>query len=219
LWEARGAAGGLVTIDPVGEMERINRIPTVQDASKQYRDCVIGRAVQMARVSEESAEPIARAALGGCAPSPTVSRPRGAGARYRHDARTSRAGRKRDDWRARWPSHRRPRRHGRRALRGRGARRDCLRRERILASVTLTVFPVSWPLPAPPRAPPRSRATCPPNFSPAARFQRIAEPRNDRRQRHDVFMVTVRLRYWILATAITKAVEKGAPKAADNVIA
>jgi hypothetical protein len=61
------AAGGLVAIDPVGEMERINRIPAVQDASKQYSDCAIGRAVQMARVSEEPAETIARAALGGCA--------------------------------------------------------------------------------------------------------------------------------------------------------
>ena len=61
------AAGGLVAIDPVGEMERINRIPAVQDASKQYSDCVIGRAVQMARVSAEPAETIARAALGGCA--------------------------------------------------------------------------------------------------------------------------------------------------------
>ena len=29
-----GAAGGLVAIDPVGEMERINRIPAVQDASQ-----------------------------------------------------------------------------------------------------------------------------------------------------------------------------------------
>jgi len=67
LRERAGAAGGLVAIDPVGEMERINRIPAVQDASKQYSDCVIGRAVQMARVSEESAEPTARAALGGCA--------------------------------------------------------------------------------------------------------------------------------------------------------
>ncbi len=61
------AAGGLVAIDPVGEMERINRTPAVQDASKQYSDCAIGRAVQMARVSEELAETIARAALGGCA--------------------------------------------------------------------------------------------------------------------------------------------------------
>ncbi len=60
-------AGGLVAIDPVGEMERINRIPAVQDAQKQYSDCVIGRAVQMARVSAEPAETIARAALGGCA--------------------------------------------------------------------------------------------------------------------------------------------------------
>ena len=39
----------------------------MQDASKQYSDCAIGRAVQMARVSEEPAETIARAALGGCA--------------------------------------------------------------------------------------------------------------------------------------------------------
>jgi hypothetical protein len=61
------AAGGLAAIDPVGEMERINRIPAVQDASKQYSGCVIGRAVQMARVSEEPAETIARAALSGCA--------------------------------------------------------------------------------------------------------------------------------------------------------
>ena len=61
------AAGGLVAIDPVGEMERVNRIPEVQDASKQYSDCAIGRAVQMAHVSAEPAETIARAALGGCA--------------------------------------------------------------------------------------------------------------------------------------------------------
>jgi hypothetical protein len=47
------AAGGLVAIDPVGEME--------------YSDCVVGRAVQMAHLSEEPAETIARAALGGCA--------------------------------------------------------------------------------------------------------------------------------------------------------
>jgi hypothetical protein len=61
------AAGGLVAIDPVREMERINRIPAVQVASRQYSDCVIGRAVQMAHVSAEPAETIARAALGGCA--------------------------------------------------------------------------------------------------------------------------------------------------------
>jgi hypothetical protein len=50
------AAGGLVAIDPVGEIQRINRIPAVQDASKQYSDCAIGRAVQMAHVSAEPAE-------------------------------------------------------------------------------------------------------------------------------------------------------------------
>lgn len=61
------AADGLVALDPVGEMERISRNPAVQDASKQYSDCVIGRAVQMAQVSAEPAETIARAALGGCA--------------------------------------------------------------------------------------------------------------------------------------------------------
>lgn len=61
------AAGGLAAVDPVGEMERINRIPAVQDASKQYSDCTIGRAVQMAHVSAEPAETIARAAIGGCA--------------------------------------------------------------------------------------------------------------------------------------------------------
>lgn len=61
------AAGGLAAIDPLGEMERVNRIPAVQDSSKQYSDCITGRAVQMAHVSAEPAETIARAALGGCA--------------------------------------------------------------------------------------------------------------------------------------------------------
>jgi hypothetical protein len=31
------AAGGLAAVDPAGEMERIKRIPAVQDVSKQYR--------------------------------------------------------------------------------------------------------------------------------------------------------------------------------------
>jgi hypothetical protein len=48
-------------------MERVNRIPAVQDASKHYSGCIIGRAVHMAHVSAEPAETIARAALGCCA--------------------------------------------------------------------------------------------------------------------------------------------------------
>ncbi|MGB7973811.1 MAG: hypothetical protein WCF81_05560 [Roseiarcus sp.] len=60
------AAGGLMTIDPLREMERVNKIPWVQDASKQYGDCAVGRAEEMARTSKEAAETIARAALGVC---------------------------------------------------------------------------------------------------------------------------------------------------------
>ena len=61
------AAGGLIAVDAVGEMARVNKIPAVQDPSKQYSDCTLGRAVQMARMSNEPAETIAHAALGGCA--------------------------------------------------------------------------------------------------------------------------------------------------------
>ena len=60
------AAGGLYATDPAGELLRVGRIEEVQDASKQYDDCVTGRAVQMARSSQETAETIAKAALGGC---------------------------------------------------------------------------------------------------------------------------------------------------------
>ena len=60
------AAGGLVFIDPKHEMARVNRIPEVKQASDQYAKCTTDRAIEFARVSNESAETIARAALGGC---------------------------------------------------------------------------------------------------------------------------------------------------------
>jgi hypothetical protein len=60
------AAGGLVFIDPSYEMARVNRIPEVKQASDQYAKCTTDRAVEFARVSNEPAETIARAALGGC---------------------------------------------------------------------------------------------------------------------------------------------------------
>lgn len=61
------AAGGLVFVDPAHEIARVNRIPEVKDASDQYGKCTLEHAADMARVSNEPAETIARAALGGCA--------------------------------------------------------------------------------------------------------------------------------------------------------
>ena len=126
---ACGSSRRLVALDPVGEMERISRNPAVQDASKQYSDCVIGRAVQMAQVSAEPAETIARAALGGCAllrqqylavvarELDTVMTPERAAEEEEET-----------DWRARRPNHRRPRRCGRSTLSDAVRRRDRLRR-------------------------------------------------------------------------------------------
>ena len=60
------AAGGLVFVDPAHEMARANRIPEVKQASDKYARCTTDRATEFARVSNEPAEIIARAALGGC---------------------------------------------------------------------------------------------------------------------------------------------------------
>jgi hypothetical protein len=60
------SAGGLVFLDPVDEIARVNQIPEVKDASDQYSKCTLERAIEFARVSNEPAEIIARAALGGC---------------------------------------------------------------------------------------------------------------------------------------------------------